>query len=363
MTHYEKRLETDLEEIRREVQRVGGWVTENVRDAVAALTQFDRRRANETILRDRAVNKRIEEVDHLCHLFVVKHLPSAGHLRFVSSVLRINVALERIGDYAVTVCRQTLQLERPLPEPLVQDMDVIGRQVLNALRTAITAFVDGDLKSAATGKGMAKQVNSTYRKSVADLIATGDRREMSAGDLFALMLATRVLKRVGDQAENICEQTDFIVSGESKGPKTYRVLFLDRDNRLFGIMAEAFGREAFPDEGTFLSAGVEPAAEFDPGFVAFLADRGVEIEGQPLGLEGALDRMNRHYHIVVGIGVDPTDHMDDIPFRTVVIEWDQADIEATAAGREGRERYQALYREVADHVTDLMETLGLESER
>ncbi len=363
MTHYEKRLETDLEEIRSEVERVGGWVTENVRDAVAALTRFDRRRANETILRDRAVNKRIEEVDHLCHLFVVKHLPSAGHLRFVSSVLRINVALERIGDYAVTVCRQTLQLERPLPEPLVQDMEVIGQQVLNALRSALTSFVEADLKSAAKGKGMAKQVNATYRKSVADLIATGDRQEMSAGDLFALMLATRVLKRVGDQAENICEQTDFIVSGEHKGPKTYRVLFLDRDNSLFSIMAEAFGREAFPEQGTFLSAGVEPADAFDPAFVRFLSDRGVNVEGAPLSLDEALERMNRHYHIVVGIGLDPSDHMEDIPFRTVVIEWDRGEIEEAAADMEGRDRYQALYREVADHVTDLMETLGLETER
>ena len=40
----------------------------------------------------------------MCHSFVARHLPSAGHLRFVSSVLRLNVALERIGDYAVAIC-------------------------------------------------------------------------------------------------------------------------------------------------------------------------------------------------------------------------------------------------------------------
>jgi len=363
VTQYEARLEHDLEEIRRGVQKVGGWVAENLHDAVLAMTRHDRTRANETIIRDRAVNKLTEELDHLSHLFVVRHLPSAGHLRFVSSVLRITVALERIGDYSVTVCRETLQLEGPLPEGLIQDIEVIGQQVQNALRSALASFVDGDLEKAAAGRGMAKQVNTTYRKAVADLIALGDRRETSAADLFALMLATRVLKRVGDQAENICEQTAFILTGETKSPKKYRILFVDRDNSLLSIMAEAFGREAYPEQGRYLSSGIDPAAAFDRGFVEFLADRGVEIDGKPIQLEEALEKMSRHYHIVVGIGVNPSKHMDDIPFRTVVLEWDDAEIREAASGLDGRERYQAMYREVAQNVTNLMETLGLETDR
>ena len=363
MTHYEERLENDLEEIRREVQKVGGWVTQNVHDAVHAITRFDRVRANETILRDRAVNKRLEEVDHLCHLFVIKHLPSAGHLRFVSSVLRVDVALERVGDYAVTMCRETLRLEKTLPESLIQDFDVLGQQVLSALRSAIAAFVDGDLERAAAGRAAAKQANATFRKVVNDLIAYGDQEGTPTADLFSLMVAARVLKRVGDQAENISEQTMFLVTGEAKGPKRYRILFVDADNELLSIMAEGFAREAFPDEGTYISAGVEPAAVIDSGFVDFLRRRGVEVEGEPMALTTVLDQASRHFHIVVGIGVNPAEQMDHVPFRTVIVQWDAADIRDAAVGLEGRERYQAMYRSVADHVSGLMETLGLETER
>ena len=362
MTHYEQRLEQDLEEIRREVQKVGGWVSQNVRDAVHAITRFDRVRANETILRDRAVNKRLEEIDHLCHLFVIKHLPSAGHLRFVSSVLRVNVALERVGDYAVTVCRETLRLDKTLPDPLIQDFDVLGQQVLTALRNAVASFVDGDLEKAAAGRAAAKQVNVTFRKAVADLIAYGDR-EGSAADLFSLMVASRVVKRVGDQAENIAEQTSFLVTGETKGPKSYRILFVDQDNGLLSIMAEALGREAFQGEGRFVSAGIEPAEQFDPGFVDFLARRGVDIEGDPMSLTDVLDGARRHFHIVVGIGVDPAREMEHVPFRTVVLLWDDQEIRAAGNGLQGRERYQALYRAISERVSDLMETLGLETDR
>lgn len=363
MTQYEARLMSDLDEIRQEVQRVGSWVAENVRDAVHSLTRFDRARANQTILRDRAVNKRVEELDHLCHVFVIRHLPSAGHLRFVSSVLRLNVALERIGDYAVTICRETLRLDNPLPDELVQDFEVLGQQVLMALRSAMTAFVDGDLEQAAVGRGAARQSNSTFRKVVSDLIAYGDTPEAHTSDLFSLMVASRVLKRVGDQAENVAEQTSFVVTGEAKGPKHYRILFVDQDNSLLSLMAEAFAREVFPDDGRFLSCGISPAETFDRGLVEFLASRGVDVEGHPSGLTEVLDRAAEHFHIIVGIGVDPADTMDHVPFRTVVIHWDAQPLQAAGAGLEGRERYQALSRAVADEVTGLVETLGLESDR
>ncbi len=362
-TYYEARLEEDLEEIRSEVEKVGRWVEENVRDAVISLTRFDRVRANQTILRDRAVNKRIDDIDHLCHLFVIKHLPSAGHLRFVSAVMRITVALERIGDYAVTVCRETLQLSGPPPTGVIQDVEVLGQQVQNSLKSAISAFVAGDLEQAAVGLGMAKQVESTYRKTVRDLQAAAAREARHAPDLFSLLIAIRVLKRASDQAENICEQTSFALTGEAREEKTYRILFLDEDNRLLSIMAEAFAREAFSDAGRFLSAGAKPAAEFDPDFLSFLRNRGVEVEGTPLSIEAALEKAHRHYHIIVGIGVNPSKHIEDIPFRTVVLEWDRAEINEEVKGLQGKERLQGLYRAIASRVSGLMRTLGLETER
>ena len=56
---------------------------------------------------------------------LARHLPSAGHLRFVSSVLRIDLELERIGHYAATICREALQLEQRPPQPLLSDFEVI----------------------------------------------------------------------------------------------------------------------------------------------------------------------------------------------------------------------------------------------
>ena len=54
-----------------------------------ALLTLDRDLAYATVLGDKPINREIRELDRLCHAFVARHLPSAGHLRFVSSVLRL----------------------------------------------------------------------------------------------------------------------------------------------------------------------------------------------------------------------------------------------------------------------------------
>ncbi len=362
MSHYEDRLASDTDALLRGVGKVGRWVQENVSDAVTAIVNFDRGLANRTILRDRAVNGEIDELDHLCHLFVVKHLPSAKHLRLVSATLRVSVALERVGDYAVLACRELLQLSEPLPEGLAADVKTLGDLSVSSLRTAVEAFVTGDPERAALGEGMARQVDPAYLRAYKDLTKAGDRDERQTRDLFSALLTARVIKRVADQAENICEQTQFHVTGEGKGSKTFRILFMDERGDLLAPLARAFAEEAYPDAGRFRSAGYAPASQYSPALTAFMQSRGIGLDEAPTPLAKALD-VPKHYHVIVGIGCKVSEHVMDIPFRTAALRWDLTDVLEAAAGAEGAERTSILYRGIADEVTGLMDTLGLESER
>ena len=105
MSHYQERLEKDLAKIRGDIAAVGETVAGAVHDSVKALLSANRALATATILGDHATNRRVRRLDRECYAFVARHLPSAGHLRFVSSALRLNLGLERIGDYAATIGR------------------------------------------------------------------------------------------------------------------------------------------------------------------------------------------------------------------------------------------------------------------
>ena len=79
MSHYEERLERDLNEIRSRVRAISDLVEEQVRDGAQALLTNDGTLASEVILKDRIINRETRAVDHLCHGFVVRHLPVADH--------------------------------------------------------------------------------------------------------------------------------------------------------------------------------------------------------------------------------------------------------------------------------------------
>ncbi|MBL8424059.1 MAG: hypothetical protein JNK06_11285, partial [Candidatus Accumulibacter phosphatis] len=110
MSHYEERLERDLSQIKQQVALLAGLVEKSLDDAVHALLADDDRLAHATVLADNRINAVSNELDRLRMAFIGVHLPTGSHLRLMGAVVHANVALERIGDYAVTICREAVQV-------------------------------------------------------------------------------------------------------------------------------------------------------------------------------------------------------------------------------------------------------------
>ena len=113
MSHYELRLQRDLDDIHARFGKIAAEVETAIADALRTVLTCDEDLAYRTILNDERINREVRELDRLCHKFVAVHLPSAGPLRRMSSVIRTNIQLERLGDYAVIICREAVQLSRP----------------------------------------------------------------------------------------------------------------------------------------------------------------------------------------------------------------------------------------------------------
>jgi phosphate transport system protein len=321
MSHYEERLERDLEELKGRVLEVGGEVEQALRNAERAVLHGDRELASRTILGDNRINRLIRDVDARCHAFVARHLPSAGHLRFVSSVLRIDLELERIGDYAATICREALQLAEPPPEPLYSDFEVIAAQGRNMLSGALDAFRSGSADLARGCLGLAQPQRTLVRKLFRDLQREGEARTRPVHELFALLIVLHRLERVIDQAKNICEETIFAATGETKPPKTFSILFVDRRNDRLSQLALAWARKYYPRSGRWAGAGWAPADRLAPDLVEFLERHGLDLAGiEPRGT-GALPDGLAGFDLIVSLEGDARPHLPEVPFHTVVLEW------------------------------------------
>jgi phosphate uptake regulator len=357
VSHYEERLERDLAKIRDRIADVTHRVEEGVKNALQATLTLDRKLANITILGDRAINREIRQIDHMCHAFVVRHLPSAGPLRFVSAALRLSVALERTGDYAVTVCREVVQLRSPVAGTVLRDIELIGHQAQNVFHQATKAFQDENADQARSVHSMATQVEDTFRKVYEDLLMTAEQDGHSPKQLFSLLTILQSLKRVSDQADNICLLTLFTALGHTKDRKVFRILFVDERNACLSQMAEGYARKAFPENGVYESAGWAPAERVDPAIVEFMDRQQVDVRAQKPDLVSPLTEDHRHYHIIISLQGKAKPFLEEVPHRTVLLEWDVGTCPENLEDEGAEAQLEDCYRRIAHEIRELMEML------
>lgn len=351
MTHYEARLERDLDRIRAELDTIAAQVHLALRESVHALLSGNRAQAYDCIQGDLPINRAVRKLDKACHGFIAVHLPSAGHLRWVSSVMRINTALERIGDYAVTICREAVQLSRSPSGTLAREMELMSKESSEMLQQAMSAFADQDAAAAKATMIVADQVEREFDTVLEEL--TGGNGGWTKRDVYALLVIFHELERVSDQAKNICEETVFAVTGEGKAPKTYWVLVLDQDDAGVSKMAEALGNKSYPGQMAFASAGRAAAQSFDPNMSKLAAERGLDLGGKtPRTLE-PIEGELAEYHVIVSLAGSVTDYIERVPFHTVALEWDVGSAPKPDAA-DAQERWEEIYRNLAVRLRDLV---------
>lgn len=320
-THYEQRLQRDLDAIGDLVGSIGASVLRAVEDAVRAVLTLDKDLAAGVVVGDYSVNRGTRELDRLCHAFVARHLPSAGHLRFVSAVLRLGIALERTGDYAATVSRTVAQLSSPPPAIVARDIEMLAEHARAVFRDALRAFQTRDLGLARALLAAAAKFTQDFDRVFADLVREGEERTRPVADLFALMATFHRLDRVIHQAKNIGEEAVFVATGQTKGERTFRILFVDAANSGASQLAEHYARKAYPQSGEYRSAGWEPADVVDPGLAEFARGLGLDLgAARPTdlaALRGELDE----FQFVVGLDPAARERLGPMPFHTTLLIW------------------------------------------
>ncbi|MHC4136707.1 MAG: phosphate signaling complex protein PhoU [Planctomycetota bacterium] len=355
MTHYEQRVERDLENIRSQVADLAGRVDGAVEKAVHGLLHLERELASRVILGDYPINTLRREIEHLCHVFVARHLPSAGILRYISSVLRLTVELERIGDYAVSMARETVQLEKPLPGTVARDLEMMARHSGSVLRQALEAFRDGNVELARSTKVLTTEARADFDQVYADLLREAEQGTRSITDIFAILFAFMRLVRINDQTRNICEETLFAATGEAKGPGRFRILFVDEKSTFRSVMAKAIASKAFPSSGEYEFAGWNPAREPDPKVLEFLDAHGHAVNTITPRPLPATPTDLAEYDVIVGLKGEAAPHLGAIPFRSTLVHWEVGpgtkEVELTD------EVLETTYKELTTEIRELMETL------
>jgi phosphate transport system protein len=207
-------LQEELDQLEASLQEEGALVLRALRGCLNALARQDAELADEVIAFDDEVDETYVAIEEGIQSLLARQTPVAIDLRNVLAVLHINLHLERMADYCVTIAKLTkLVHDAPQDATLTEALEDMGTRAEEMIQTALDSFANRDVESAESLVEMDELIDGANRRVVHQILslsADPDLREWG----LRMLLVSRCLERIGDHAVDIGEQTAFLVSGQ-----------------------------------------------------------------------------------------------------------------------------------------------------
>ncbi len=204
----------ELDSLGAAVQEEGQLVLRSLRAALNALAAHDLELADEVIGFDDEVDSSYSEIERGIESLLARQTPVAVDLRLVLAMLHINLHLERMGDYCVTIAK-LIKLAEGLPGQarLIEALEEMGDRCEEMIRVALRSFQQRDIEAANSLVELDELIDRVNRRAVHRILElAGDPSAHEWG--LRMLLVSRCLERIGDHAVDIGEQTAYLVSGE-----------------------------------------------------------------------------------------------------------------------------------------------------
>lgn len=213
--HISETYNNELDHLKTSLLEMGGLVEEQLREAMDSLLSIDSETAERVIENDHEVNRMEMAIDKECSSILARRQPAASDLRLLIAVIKVNTDIERIGDEASKVARQTLRLAEVGASPSkFIEIRHIGAKVAAMLRQSLNAFTRIDVEMAMDVVRADRDVDAEYRSALRSLITFMMEDPRDIGAVLTEMWALRALERIGDHASNIAEQVIYLARGE-----------------------------------------------------------------------------------------------------------------------------------------------------
>jgi phosphate transport system protein len=214
-SHIMKQFDEDLEEIRTRLMEMGGKVENQLKNALHAVSAADSKLAEDVISEEQYVDDMELDIDEACISIIARRQPAATDLRFVIMVTKATNDLERIGDEAKKIASHAIILsEQDLLSQGYVEVRHLGHSVVKMLSSALDAFARFDVDAAMQTLKEDKQIDLDYRTALRELVTymMEDARNISRA--INILWVARSLERIGDHAQNLCEQIVYVVKGK-----------------------------------------------------------------------------------------------------------------------------------------------------
>lgn len=213
--HISRRFNEDLERVRSKVLAMGGFVEQQLQQAINALIEGDSALGESVAVDDFKVNSMEVSIDEECSRILATRAPAAGDLRVIVAIIKTITDLERIGDEAEKIgyiASRLATMERPADK--YREIKHLGRVVSQMVHGALDAFARMDADAALDIARQDRRVDEEYESIQRQTITFMLEDPRSIRRFLDMMWVVRSLERIGDHAKNIGEYVIYMVYGK-----------------------------------------------------------------------------------------------------------------------------------------------------
>ncbi len=210
----QRHFDEELQQLKEKLLRMSSLVEQIIGSSIKALIERDEQLAKQVVELDNSIDMFEIEVDELSLKLLALYQPQAGDLRFITSTMKINNDLERIGDLAVNIAQRSLDLIKVPPLKSNTDLLKMATSAQCMLKDSLNAFVNKDSKLAQDVCDRDDEVDELNHKLFMQALSAAPKNQTELERAIDLVLVAKSLERIADHSTNICEDVIYMVEGK-----------------------------------------------------------------------------------------------------------------------------------------------------
>ncbi len=213
--HTSREYERELQEIKNRLIYLGALTERAIERSVRALLERDSDLARQVICEDDQIDRIDVEIEEKCIRLLALRQPAARDLRFITTAIKINGHLERIGDMAGNIAEKAIILnEVPQIKPYI-DLPRMAEISRGMIRGSLDALVHGNIEQARKVREEDDTIDQLNEQIFRELLTfmLEDPRKIHAS--LYIMQISKSLERISDHAAGIADMVIYMVTGQS----------------------------------------------------------------------------------------------------------------------------------------------------
>jgi len=209
-SHYEK----ELRDIREGLLYLGALVEKAIEQAIKSLLERDTELAHKVICDDDTIDQRDVEIEEKCIRILALRQPTARDLRFITTAIKINGHLERIGDMAAKIAEKAVILnEEPPMKPYI-DIPRMAEVARGMIKESLDALVNKDTDLAQKVRMDDEIIDSLNEQVFRELLTFMLEDPKKIHRSLIIMQVSKSLERISDHAVGIADMVVYMVTGK-----------------------------------------------------------------------------------------------------------------------------------------------------